>query len=924
MDLDICNLADKFVQKLEKSLNIIIQGQVHTGTGHGGKTNRSQRVKWEDVHSVFSGRIRSGVIINIKHIDISMFLNDAFFLFKNRITRLLKSSFQAIKANAVFCGEFIKVGPEEKTISEFKYFNTKQSVIDLGTDLKAWFQDNVIDKILNKIEEFSEKDSGWALHKIVSLEVNINKLEMGNGISSFIRLPEKIAQKHACVNVKNYNDDLCFLWSIISALYPVNLHVDRTASYPHPTTVFNLDGLEFPMQISSISKFEKLNQISVNVYQLKLVGKKISMLHLHSKLERHANLLLIQDKYLDERYEDTFLNNESANDRLVSAQLSKHKGTKHICDICLNYFRSKTALDSHTVNCSKINKCKITFPKENSLSFTNYRYKERVPYILYCDFESMLEPFSEPNNPNQTRECRTSKYQKHTAISAGYYFKCSYDDSLSYYASNRGPNCITWFTDELERISKFIENKLKAVEPMNISELQEHEFAISTHCHICEKPFEAGELKTKDHCHLSGMYRGPAHQKCNLNYKNSFTVPVVSHNLTGYDSHLLIRDLAKTGNVTLLPINKEKYISFTKWMPGSAVKFRFIDSFRFMASSLDTLCLYLKTNELLNLQREFSNLTSEKFKLLTRKGVFPYDYIDCLDKLNETQLPSIDKFYNKLNDSHASTDAYAHAQNVWKSFNIKTLGEYSDLYLKTDVILLADVFENFRQKCLNIYQLDPGHYYTLPGYTWDCALKYTKVELDYLKDVDMLLFMDRGIRGGVSQCSNRYAEANNKLMPTYDCTQPSKYLMYFDVNNLYGWAMCQYLPYGGFEWMRNFENFDVTQVSDEAPEGYILEVDLEYPEYLHDTHKDLPLCPEHLTPPNSKLPKLMTTLYDKKRYIIHYRNLKQALSLGIKLTRIHRIIKFKQSDWLKVYIDLNTKLRTQSLNEFEKNLYKLY
>ncbi|KAJ8909678.1 hypothetical protein NQ315_011382 [Exocentrus adspersus] len=458
---------------------------------------------------------------------------------------------------------------------------------------------------------------------------------------------------------------------------------------------------------------------------------------------------------------------------------------------------------------------------------------------------------------------------------------------------------------------------------MNISELQEHEFAISTHCHICEKPFEAGELKTKDHCHLSGMYRGPAHQKCNLNYKNSITVPVVSHNLTGYDSHLLIRDLAKTGNVTLLPINKEKYISFTKWMPGSAVKFRFIDSFRFMASSLDTLCSYLETNELLNLQREFSNLTSEKFKLLTRKGVFPYDYIDCLDKLNETQLPSIDKFYNKLNDSHVSTDHYAHAKNVWKSFNIKTLGEYSDLYLKTDVILLADVFENFRQKCLNIYQLDPGHYYTLPGYTWDCALKYTKVELDYLKDVDMLLFMDRGIRGGVSQCSNRYAEANNKFMPTYDCTQPSKYLMYFDVNNLYGWAMCQYLPYGGFEWMRNFENFDVTQVSDEAPEGYILEVDLEYPEYLHDTHKDLPLCPEHLTPPNSKLPKLMTTLYDKKRYIIHYRNLKQALSLGIKLTRIHRILKFKQSDWLKVYIDLNTKLRTQSLNEFEKNLYKL-
>ncbi|XP_023312202.1 uncharacterized protein LOC111692425 [Anoplophora glabripennis] len=314
-------------------------------------------------------------------------------------------------------------------------------------------------------------------------------------------------------------------------------------------------------------------------------------------------------------------------------------------------------------------------------------------------------------------------------------------------------------------------------------------------------------------------------------------------------------------------------------------------------------------------------LDAETFTLLSRKGVFPYDYIDCEEKLNETELPGIDKFYNKINDSNISNDDYELAKRVWAKFNISTLGQYSDLYMKTDILLLADVFEHFRQKCLNIYQLDPANYYTLPGYTWDCMLKYTKIELDYLKDVDMLLFMDRGIRGGVSQCCNRYAEANNKFMSSYDYSKPSKYLMYFDVNNLYGWAMSQYLPYGGFEWVD--PNIDVTMVSDTSSEGYILEVDLEYPEHLHDEHKDLPLCPEHLTPPNSKLPKLMTTLYPKSRYIIHYRNLKQALSLGVKLIKIHRVLKFKQADWLKAYIELNTKLRAQSTNEFEKNLYKL-
>ena len=206
--------------------------------------------------------------------------------------------------------------------------------------------------------------------------------------------------------------------------------------------------------------------------------------------------------------------------------------------------------------------------------------------------------------------------------------------------------------------------------------------------------------------------------------------------------------------------------------------------------------------------------------------------------------------------------------------------EYSDLYLKTDVLLLADVFENFRIDCIASYEIDPAHYCTLPAFTWDAMLKYTHVELELLTDVDMLLFVERGIRGGLSQCSHRYARANNKYLPTsmYDASQPSTYLMYFDVNNLYGWAMSQAMPRCGFRWLdeaavSELNDATVSKLNvnslpaDDGPEGYLLEVDLEYPRDIHDKHADLPFCPIRENSPIGKETKLIATLRDKERYV---------------------------------------------------------
>ncbi|CAL1535717.1 unnamed protein product, partial [Lymnaea stagnalis] len=206
------------------------------------------------------------------------------------------------------------------------------------------------------------------------------------------------------------------------------------------------------------------------------------------------------------------------------------------------------------------------------------------------------------------------------------------------------------------------------------------------------------------------------------------------------------------------------------------------------------------------------------------------------------------RFKNILNDADISEEDYQHAEKVWREFKIKNLGEYHDLYVKSDVLLLADVFENFRNTCKDQYSLDPAYFYGLSGLSWQAALKQTKPNLDLLTDREMYLMIESGIRGGVAMISHRFATANNPRLPDYDATKPKTYVIYLDANNLYGWAMSQYLPTGEFTWLtpEEIEDFKIDDVQIDAETGYILEVDLEYPKELHDDHNDYPLAPDKI------------------------------------------------------------------------------
>ena len=319
----------------------------------------------------------------------------------------------------------------------------------------------------------------------------------------------------------------------------------------------------------------------------------------------------------------------------------------------------------------------------------------------------------------------------------------------------------------------------------------------------------------------------------------------------------------------------------------------------------------------------FNDYNESQYNLLTRKGVYPYEYMSSWDRFEESQLPPIEAFYSNLNITNVSEDDYQHVQRVWKEFRIRNLGDYHDLYLRTDVILPVNVFEAFRNTCLEHYFLDPAHFYTSPGLAWKACLRKTRVRLELLADPDMLLMLERGIRGGITQAVHCYAAVNNPYMGNlYDPSEESSYLQYLivDANNLYGWAMSQPLATGRFRWVDIKPN-EIRKLVKHEDKGYLLEVDVSHLRDLHDSHNDLPFMCKRLK--IGGIEKLIPNLCNKKNYVIHIQVLNQALAHGLILDRIHQAIEFDQSAWMKPYIDFNTQLRTHATNDFEKDFFKL-
>jgi len=824
------------------------------------------------------------------------------------------------------------------------------------TDIELFDPTQLSASINEAIECFNRRGSGWQIDHVIDARL-ISCIYRPTQGSSFIATPKSIANKKAVTNVKNC-DNLCFVWSVLASLNPASHNPDRLSNYEPHLDQLNITGLSFPLRVSDVRKFEELNRsisVNVNAYEHEPVPEIIPLyISPHRQRQHHVNLLLLTDDATG-RQHYVLINNLS---RLVHGRTA-YKCKTHVCPYCLHCFSVSTLLDEHITECKVHNPQRISYPPPGEkVKFRNMIRTHKVPFVIYCDFESYLQPAPDSEDivsqhvPSGFCCLRVSRYPEYET----------------------GPVVYSGGSDVMGRFYKHLRSEKREIcrilgfqAPMKrLSKQQQSMYDSSMACPSCSATYSARNRKVRHHDHVTGDFVRPLCNNCNLQVKprqaliskNHFAecvelengdevtneneeekryfIPIVFHNLRGYDAHHIIKHLTNDSdfetNISVIPNNTERYISF------EIEKLRFLDSYQFLSSSLDTLVGNLPKDQFRYTKRYLS-----EDDLVFRKGIFPYEYMTGEEVMNETCLPPQEAFYSSLTETGIDDEAYEHALQMWHKFGCKTFKDYHDLYLKLDVMLLADVFENFRMKACESYDLDPLHYLTLPSFSWDACLKVTRVQLDLMDTPEKFLMIENNIRGGISVVSHRHAKANNAYTDDYyDFSTPTSFLLYVDSNNLYGHAMRQPLPFGEFEFLSDeaIDNLEtnIATIPADSETGYILDVDLDYPSELHDLHSSYPCAPERVTVTRCMLSdysknlseghpatteKLIPNLNHKRNYVIHYRNLQLYLRLGLKLRKIHRALAFKQRPWLREYIDFNTEKRKQAANEFEKDFYKL-
>ena len=658
------------------------------------------------------------------------------------------------------------------TIKKFAFHSKDLKLVLEETDVSELYNE-MAEEIEEEIQKVQEAEgSGWQFLNVIELVLHTTRWDPINA-GSYTDLPEALKNKHAIINMKN-QDEECFKWCVLRALYPKDKNAERIdKDLKSKQDTLNMKGIRYPVNFRDIDRFESQNpEISITILGYnkdeRVYPLKISR---YTGCEHDITLLLIKD---GEKSHYCLVKNLSA---LLQSQINNHKGIRNICLNCFNGFNTPDSLNKHKEYCYNNECVKIVMPQQGTfLRFKNFLHSEKAPFAVYADFESLIKPMDNCDpDPNKSY---TKKYQKHEPISFSYYILCSiygvYKSILRKYTKTKPED-----TDAMDVFIKWLEEDVKAIANIEEKEIifteeDRKQFNKASDCWICGEYL--GNDRVRDHCHFTGRYRGPAHNSCNLKYRKPKSISVFFHNLSGYDSHLFIKKLGspdKKENIDCIPNNEEKYISFSKTIKtgqytnkkgefkDKTFKIVFKDSLKFMSSSLGALVNNLPKDAFKNLLKYF---TPKQAEILKQKGFYPYEYMNTEEKFNNTKIPPREAFYSNLSGRGITEKDYKHAWNVWNSFKMKTFKEYHELYNITDVLLLADVFENFRDICLKIYGLDPVYYFTAPGLAWDACLKMTNIDLELLSDPNMLLMFEKGIRGGISIISNRYGEANNKYM----------------------------------------------------------------------------------------------------------------------------------------------------------------
>ncbi|PKB96142.1 hypothetical protein RhiirA5_435370, partial [Rhizophagus irregularis] len=868
-----------------------------------------------------------------------------------------------------------------------------------------------------QVEEALLRGSGYTLDRIEEISIETYKLQRGAG-GSFKPTPKKLANTKATINPDNKGlidretnrlSEKCLQGALGCYFAHQDGETDhlerifRATKYKPYLDVVKLDGIPMPTPICSriFNKIEEMNpDISISVWEWKeeTATLKPVIASKNFKRQHKIHLLALTDitKSEDDKYGQKnhflWIKNPS---RLIYGDTA-HKEKKYLCDGCFQSFPSEKSLDHHIEWCPGIHEeapQRVTLPVKgvnDFEEFKNYGRMINAPCVIIADFEADNKKCDEAYGGSMRKlaeqKANSFCYLVHWIDTGDVW------GPFLYRGENATQEFVRRIDQELVHINEVLAVKADRIE----TEEDKNRFAESDTCWICKGKIaiDRKEVKCLEN-KVSWLNNKLENTPKNSEDYKALTTQILKvtkaidqaeamdfkvwdHcHITGYDSHLVcesvgrspikkensefvlksmenVRKLSGSANAQHIRVIAETFERYKSMKVG---QLKYIDSKQFMNSSLASLTKNLGDNHQITSQY-FKKLgyTEEQLALVYRKGVYPYDYIDSQDRFLETELPPIHEFTTTLKGKISQEDH--HAQKVWKTFGCKNLGEYHDLYLKTDVLSLADVWTEFRKMSMEYYELDPSHYVSAPSLSWDGMLKMTGVRIELFTEMAMHDFTEKAKRGGISMACQRYFKANNpKMGKAYDPSQPTTWISYVDATNLYGHSMSQFLPIGGYEWLASREyllkNPDkqkqyleyILTTKPDARRGYFLNINAHFPLKTHEYLKDLPPAVENVTvekdwlcPYNAKLveqldggrfsvtEKLVPHLGPRKNYVIHYQELQYYVKLSMVVDEVSEILSFDQTNWLEPYISFNTEKRNEAKkagNTFLSDFFKL-
>ena len=774
------------------------------------------------------------------------------------------------------------------------------------------------DELSHQLDEFEQGESGYINDSIKKLTVKMFKYHDIRA-SIFCKLPKSFSNSKSIVNIQN-NDNYCFLWSILAYKYKVDNHRERVSHSENHFHELNQGDIHFLMKIKDIPTFERLNNLNINVSEISANDKSLSPKYVNKNYyDEQIDLLLYENHYCFITNLRNFCKNNEHYNRL--------------CRRCLNTYGDQSKLEEHMLRCIEQKVCKISYMQQNQkIKFNDWFMKIDPPTWLAADFECMNLPINKNVNDHDNDNV-TDKLFVNKPFAIGYNIVKHPDyNNLNLekggYIKHFGEDCVEWFIYVMLEKESYMKTYFKnqfEIKPDTIPENYDQNT-----CWLCQKEFKLKDIKenpiVKDHCHLTGRFRGLAHNNCNLNTRKAHTsfVPILFHNFSGYDCHLISEKLINMATKKNIKINENDIIAISSenYISVKIGCLKFLDSYRFLDASLDKLSKTLSSFPSL----DANGMEDDLFK---RKLAYPYENCNNIESYYKPLKLGREDYFSNLKQSYPDFEEIIRTQAIIVKNKITNLKELTMLYLKKDVLLLTDIFQNYIDTCKKAYGINPLYSYSTPSFTWKAVLKMTGVKLDYITDDKLRLLLENNMRGGPSSCmGSRYVKRGERK------------IVYEDMNNLYGWSMSRYLPTGDFREIkvRRSNLITILRTPNNYEHGFLIECDLEYPSSIHKKTKYFPFLPEKKTIKVEDFSNYMTTnkrekykpteklimdQTNKQRYFLHYRDLKFYIRHEIRNLNVYTVYKFKQSPWLATYIKYNTEQRSKAKTDFEKHFYKL-